>query len=197
MAGRLPGWRRAWHVSPDGLSVTLQLRPGVKFQDGTPVTAQAVADILNSVLPKFMGPAYGDVDHIAATSADRGRHHAAAAISISAGSPRGANPEARSSAGVSTGPFVPNGPNSPTEMHANPDYYLGKPAIGRIVVSTYPSVRAAWAEMLRDHLDMLWDVGVDALSSLEGATNYLGVPVHQALPVHRHLQHACAGVSIP
>ena len=35
------------------------------------------------------------------------------------------------------------------EMRANDSYYLGKPAIERIVVTHYPSVRAAWAEMLR------------------------------------------------
>ncbi len=45
-------------------------------------------------------------------------------------------------------------------------YYLGKPTIGRIVVSNYPSVRAAWADMLRGQLDMLYEVGADAIDSL-------------------------------
>ena len=55
-------------------------------------------------------------------------------------------------------------------MRANDDYYLGKPAIDRIVVANYPSVRAAWAEMLRGQLDMLYEVGADALDSLEASS---------------------------
>ncbi len=75
----------------------------------------------------------------------------------------------RSPSKAGTGPFAPVGPNSPTELQANDRYYLGRSIIDRIVVSTYPTVRAAWAEMLRDHLDVLYDVGTDALDSLEGS----------------------------
>ena len=71
---------------------------------------------------------------------------------------------------VGTGPFKVDNPQSPTEMRANDDYYLGKPTIGRIVVTSYPSVRAAWAEMLRGQLDMLYEVGADALDSLEASS---------------------------
>jgi peptide/nickel transport system substrate-binding protein len=56
-------------------------------------------------------------------------------------------------------------------LKANDHYYLGRPLIDKIVVSTYPTVRAAWAEMLRDHLDMLYDVGTEALDSLDRSTN--------------------------
>jgi peptide/nickel transport system substrate-binding protein len=55
-------------------------------------------------------------------------------------------------------------------MRANDDYYLGKPTIGRIVVASYPSVRAAWAEKLSGQLDMLYEVGADALDSLEASS---------------------------
>src|SRR6185295_3620488 len=41
----------------------------------------------------------------------------------------------------------------------------------RIVLQTFPSVRAAWAELLRGQLDMLYEVGVDALDSLETSTS--------------------------
>ena len=34
-----PGLATAWSVAPDGLSVTLTLREGTKFSDGTPITA--------------------------------------------------------------------------------------------------------------------------------------------------------------
>jgi peptide/nickel transport system substrate-binding protein len=72
---------------------------------------------------------------------------------------------------VGTGPFKIDNPQRPTEMRANDDYRLGKPLIGRIVVASYPSVRAAWADMLRGQLDMLYEVGADALDSLGASSN--------------------------
>lgn len=46
-AGRLiPGAAESWTVSPDGLTYTLKLRPGLKWSDGSPLTS---ADFLYSV----------------------------------------------------------------------------------------------------------------------------------------------------
>ena len=58
-----------------------------------------------------------------------------------------------------------------TAFEANSGYYLGKPAIEHIDVTTYPTVRAAWAEMLRDRIDMLWEVGPDAVDSMTSSTS--------------------------
>jgi peptide/nickel transport system substrate-binding protein len=40
--GVQPGLATSWSVAPDGLSVTLQLRPDIKFSDGSPITAEDV-----------------------------------------------------------------------------------------------------------------------------------------------------------
>ena len=40
--GVQPGLASAWHVSPDGLTVTLALRQGTRFSDGTAITADDV-----------------------------------------------------------------------------------------------------------------------------------------------------------
>jgi peptide/nickel transport system substrate-binding protein len=55
-------------------------------------------------------------------------------------------------------------------LAANPNYYLGKPNIDRVEIENYPSFRSAWADMLRGRNDMLYEVGVEALDSLQGAT---------------------------
>ena len=56
-------------------------------------------------------------------------------------------------------------------MRANEDYYLGRPAMDRIIVSKYPSVRAAWAELLRGNIDMLYELGLDELDSVKESTS--------------------------
>src|SRR5213594_4543521 len=38
----VPGLARSWDISKDGLTYTFHLRPDVKFDDGTPLTAEAV-----------------------------------------------------------------------------------------------------------------------------------------------------------
>jgi ABC-type transport system substrate-binding protein len=58
-----------------------------------------------------------------------------------------------------------------TQLKAFEVYYLGRPSIEQITVTPYPSVRAAWAELLRGNLDMLPDVSNDALDSLQGSSN--------------------------
>src|ERR1035438_8425573 len=38
----VPQLATAWEWAPDGLALTVHLRPGVSFQDGTPLDAEAV-----------------------------------------------------------------------------------------------------------------------------------------------------------
>ncbi|HVO41195.1 MAG TPA: ABC transporter substrate-binding protein, partial [Aggregatilineales bacterium] len=39
----VPGLAESWEISPDGLTYTFHLRSGVRFQDGTPFNADAIA----------------------------------------------------------------------------------------------------------------------------------------------------------
>jgi len=182
--GRPTAWlAHRWESSPDGRTLRLFLRPDVKFHDGSEVTASTVAEVLERLLPNYMGAAFADVERITASGpgeidiALRQRSSfVLEALELQLRSP------APISAG--TGPFEPVGPASPTELQANDRYYLGRPRIDRLTVNTYPTVRAAWAEMLRDNLDMLYDVGQDALDSLERSNKI------QVFTYIRHYQYA-------
>src|SRR5437764_1157803 len=60
----VPSLAESWTVAPNRLSMTVHLRRGVTFHDGTPADAPAVVAILKQILPQFMGPAFDDVDHL-------------------------------------------------------------------------------------------------------------------------------------
>lgn len=165
-----PSLANNWSIAADGLSMTIRLRPEVKFHDGSSVDALTVVSSLKQVLPQYMGPAFDDVNRITASGDTQ------IGITFRRPSPflleaLEAPVQKPGSQGVGTGPYVAVGSAAPNEMRANVDYYLGQPAIDRIVVNAYPNVRAAWAEMLRNRIDMLYEVGVDALDSLASARN--------------------------
>jgi len=166
--GKVEPWiADKWHLANGGRSVVVTLKSGVKFHDGSPVMAQEVASLIPPMLRSTLGSLAEDVDAIRAVDAN------AIEVAFRRPSPmlmeslevqiRKAGP-----AIVATGPYAV-APNSTTELRANGEYYLGRPQIGDVQIQAYPSVRAAWAELLRNRLDMLYEVGFDALDSLESS----------------------------
>src|SRR5690242_4974688 len=55
-----PDLAESWEIAPDAMSVTMKLRPGVKFHDGTDLNADAVVfsfeRMLNTKSPDYHGP---------------------------------------------------------------------------------------------------------------------------------------------
>ena len=162
-----PALAESWTLSSNRLLLTIRLRSNAKFHDGTPVDAPTVAAILRSNLPGWMGSAFEDIDVINATSnlEIRMMLRRPSQLLIEA-----LDSQIRKPGGWGTGPFK-SVDSEKSELVANDSYYLGRPKIDKIIVQRYPSVRAAWAEMLRNHIDMLYEVGLDALESLTGATD--------------------------
>jgi peptide/nickel transport system substrate-binding protein len=177
-----PSLAKSWSVDQDGLSITIELQKDVKFHDGSPLSAEIVVKILQARLPREMGPAFDDVLSIEAQGGDRIEFKLKRPAPFVLEALEGSIQKPGSS-GIGTGAFVPSDTGTPAEMRANDSYYLGRPQIDRVVVNTYPSVRTAWAEMLRGNLDMVYDAGVEARDSLESATS-IGVYAYT-----RHYQY--------
>ena len=180
--GRMQPWlAETWTASNGGRSLVVKLRPNVKFHDGSALDAAAVASVLPAALRSFMGPVFREVDSVKATNANT------VEIAFTEVSPflqeaLEAPLQKPAATVVSTGPFTVVS-DSTTDLRASADYYLGRPKIDRIHVETYPSVRTAWAEMLRDRLDMLWEVGSDALDSMRNSSTI------SLFTYTRHYQH--------
>ena len=165
--GRLSPWLAdSWTTTPDGLTLTIRLRSGVRFHDGSPVNATTIVKVLLASLPESMGLTYEDIADIRSVE-DR-------TVTIHLRRPSPFVLEAlqyetiRKSTDepTGTGPFIDSGAAGVNEVRANQDYYLGAPRIQRVTLDSYPSIRAAWADLLRGRLDMLYEVGPEAFESL-------------------------------
>jgi len=163
-----PTLAETWTSANNGRSYLVRLKSGVKFHDGTPLTPEIVVGVLPVSMRQTFGPIADDVEQVKAVDANT--------VEITFRRPSPFLFEAleagirKPGSSVGTGPFVAV-PNSTSELRANPDYYAGQPRIQDIHVETFPAVRTAWAKLLRNELDMLWEVGPDALSSLEHSGN--------------------------
>jgi len=164
-----PRLAQGWSLSPDGLTLRLQLTPGVVFHDGSPVTASVVRDILSEQLPFFVGPAEDDIEELKAisdTELEFQLRRRSAFILEGLDTPILSG----STQPVGTGPFMPTAEGAETDtaaMVANTDYYRGRPTLDRVNVAQYSSVRSAWADLLRQEVDVVYEVGVDAVDLLQ------------------------------
>jgi len=167
--GRPSPWlAERWSVAPDGLTWRLHLRPGASFHNGQPATASVLRDIVAKDLRGYVGPAYEDVREIRASGPyelefllQRRSTVLFEGLDV---------PVQLGDTLVGTGPFSVNTAAADVEMLANSSYYGGRPLIDRIVFQSYDSVRSAWADMLRGRVDMLYEVGIDAVDSLSLST---------------------------
>lgn len=170
--GRPQPWLAdSWSLSDDGLMLHIRLKPDVRFHDGQPLTAETVRASLVAQLEANMGPVAGDIRSITAVSPleltiamHRRSTFVLEALDVGIAAP--GHPLA------GTGPFSAGTPagNGAITMQANDAYREGPPGLAGVSFQPYTSVRAAWADLLRGEVDMLYEVGIDALDSLETST---------------------------
>lgn len=158
-----------WSWSPDRLRLHVQLRPSATFHSGRAVDGLAVRHALADQLPSKLGPAFNDILRIE-TEPDSVEFWLRRPISFLPGALADTAIWDPSRPSSGTGPFYTVGAEgADVEMRANDHYYNGRPAIDRVVIRPFATVRGAWAEMLRRRVDVLYEVGPDALDFLESS----------------------------
>ncbi|MGE3178800.1 MAG: ABC transporter substrate-binding protein [Vicinamibacterales bacterium] len=178
-----PSLAERWTLSPDGLRLTIQLKPAL-FHDGTPLRASDAVERLKRSLPQGFGPLYRDVADIQATADSEVviTFHRRTAFAIDFLDVQITKP---SDTAIGTGPYMPGAVTAEgTELVANTRYHAGAPTLDRILLKPYPSVRSAWADLLRGQVDMLYEVGIDAIDSLEPSSQV------RLFNFRRHYLHA-------
>jgi peptide/nickel transport system substrate-binding protein len=162
----LPKLAEAWWWGKDGRELNVNLRPGIKFHDGTPLTAALAAEILRNAVARPSNRAVFTslMDIIAIRSVgDR-------QVVFDLSQPSAFLPEdleltlARGSPTVGTGPFrVVTNDQTGVVLERFPSYYLGTPNIARVVIKPFDTLRTAWTSLLRGEVDMVTDVPPDAV----------------------------------
>ena len=171
----------SWTPTPDRLAWRIHLRKPLSFHDGTPVHAEVIREILKGQLPQVLGTAIEDVadiktlsDHDLELTLRRASTFPMERLDVAVIQKPEPETDPASPATkpipIGTGPFaIVRQEGNEIEMRANDSYYAGRPFIDRVIIRPYQSVRAAWADLLRGEVDMVYDVGVDALASLEAS----------------------------
>ena len=158
-----------WERSADGLVWTFALRSGLQFHDGSPVDATQVREILKDALTEPRAPGFLDVESIEATDARTlvvtlNRPSAFLLDDLGGYSLN----VVRDGRQIGTGPFVlDTSDDTRIVLRAFEHYYAGRPGLDRIELTAYPSVRSAWSAMMRDEIDVLLEVGRDAIEFVE------------------------------
>lgn len=177
----------------DDKTIDMEIRKGVKFHDGTPLTAEDVAYTLNLVSSKEYGARYQVavdwIEKVETTGEYSVRLHMkrpfAAALEMIAGN-LPIYPKAYYSkvgaAGMAVKP-IGTGPYRATEIVPGTslkferftDYYdgspKGKPSIGTINVRLLPEANTQYAELASGRLDWIWRMPIDAAEKLKRLPN--------------------------
>ncbi len=159
----LPELATSWSVAPDGRTWIFTIRRGVSFQDGAPLTAQAIVEALERQLDPKTGPSNRLLwDPIVSTSAPDGstvrivtrEPYGALLNTLAHGSGLIARPAPEEAAGMQRRPLpVGTGPyrldrwevGKQLEMVRNVNYWGGRPGFDRIALRSVadPASRAA------------------------------------------------------
>jgi peptide/nickel transport system substrate-binding protein len=157
-----------WIWDQSRTKLQLKLRRDVLFHDGTPLSAEVVAQALRARIAAHSESSFASVASISVTGDDTITLQLTepdsfflpdlALISISVpGKPD-----------IGTGPFtLASQSGQQTILRRFDKFYRGRPAIEVVEIDAYPSQRKAWASMMRGSLDMLYEVSRDAVEFVE------------------------------
>lgn len=161
----------SWRTSDDGLTWRLKVRPGIRFHDGTPVTAGELAPRVRGVL---MAGQLGSIDSVEADGDDtlviRLRERFAFLLedlgqATAIRTVRETDPSGKTSQTTfGTGPYVVVTESADRLQLAEfPNHYRGDPGVSRIAVKLFPDQRNAWSALMRDEIDVLYEVSRESL----------------------------------
>ena len=154
----------AWNWDESRTTLHLTLRKDVFFHDGTRLTPElAVTAFKQSMSARQAPSSFSGVRSISTGGAD--------GIDVTLSEPNSFFLSDLTFTGVrfpgkpqvGTGPFkVIQSDAQQAALEAFDRYYRGHPTVAAVNITNYPTQRNAWAALMRDEVDMLYEVGRDA-----------------------------------
>jgi peptide/nickel transport system substrate-binding protein len=156
----------AWHVSHGGRQVRLDLHPGVRFHDGSELTAEIARNALterlrdkNTIRSAISYPSVEKIEvdgaHRLIVHLKRPESFFLSDLSLTSL----AHPERPT---LGTGPFKrvaePPASSDYIKLVAFESYYRGKPGVEQVEFRRYEEQRTAWAALLRDEIDAVHEI---------------------------------------
>jgi peptide/nickel transport system substrate-binding protein len=188
----VPGLAESWTISKDGLQYTFKLRSGIKFHDGTPLTAEAVKfSIERQINPEhpahklgkypFANFFFGNVKAVEALSDERvafllKEPRASFLAILTAGAASIVSPTAVMKTGpdyplqpVGTGPFkfASWDRGQRVVLEKNPAYWKFPVKVDRVIYRPIVEDQARLTELLTGSLDVIVGVPPDFVGQLE------------------------------
>ena len=150
---------------------TFSLDPTIRFQNGKRADARTIVTLLRNTLrePAELGihPGFREIIDISETDSEkfliRTRNGRLSLLDEIAEVNLGEGGEEFAAGAFRVGTIAEQG----FSAYGFDRYYRGRPAIGRVDFTTFRSPRAAWAAMMRDEIDALYDVGREAVEFVE------------------------------
>lgn len=173
-SGRItPHLVSAWRWEADGQRLWLQLKDGLLFQDGSTVTADAVATSLQSRLATTTRRAAWGFGHVLSIDAIDAR-----TVALRLSQPDLFLLAALSDTKIvhptkqllSTGPFQVVSPEDPVEANRFEGYHGGSPAFHRVQIRAYDTQRSAWAALLRREIDAVQEISRESVEFTNDAS---------------------------
>lgn len=166
-----------WQWSEDGRALTVILRRGVKFHDGTPVTSETVAEILRKRIKKEpLG--FEALERLETPDSNTLVFRLARPDAFLIGVLAGTLIIDENKPDIGTGPFriVARTPILEAKKYA--EYYRGAAGLESLQLITFPTQRAAWVALMRGDVDMVQELNPESVEFLQGAS---GVALYSSL----------------
>ena len=164
-----PALAESWTWTEHGRLLTLRLKSGVKFHDGTLMTSAVIADLLNRTrsVPSQVPLGFERITSISTRDAQT--------LEIRLSKPdsflltelnelRVVHPANRD---VGTGPFRLVRRQPIVEATRFAEYHGGQPGVDTVEIRTYETNRAAWAALMRGEADAAQEVSRESVEFME------------------------------
>jgi peptide/nickel transport system substrate-binding protein len=161
-----PALAERWQESADGLTWRFFLRDNLTFHDGSPITADVIAERLRGC---NVGAACQDISGIQVENPRT--------VAVMLRRPSALLLESLTYIGIiskdkaGAGPFHQVPDSKGDAYDAFPAYHRGRPQIDGIDFKLFPTARNAWAALMRGEIDMLYEVTPEALDFIERSSD--------------------------